>query len=108
MAKSSPRKHRLIQATIHESSVYALDGDVDTAIELLSAFRKTYPTDKLTISMDVYESYGSPEARMTVYRERLETDEERDTRVALEESREKAQVDRERMQYEALKAKFEK
>jgi len=86
-----------------------LDGSLDDAIALLQRYKveaeaKGYAA--LEIDIDVYDEYGSPVVDVELFGNRMETDQEAESRERLAAHAAKQAEHYARLQYEQLKAKF--
>lgn len=90
----------------HELLRLDLEGTLDEAIKQLQSYKERYSdyTNLRIVEDHVYEDGYY----FDLYGDRLETDKEEANRLNAEKSRNERQLENERKQYEALKAKFEK
>lgn len=81
-----------------------LEGTPDEVIQKMEAMKADYPGRvlKLEYEQHRYDDYYA----FYLYEERLETDEERDSRVALAKEQRAIREDRERAEYERLAKRF--
>lgn len=97
-----PNAPRMKRIRIDEIGSYYLDGPIEEAIASLQALRDQNPGGVFLSSERDWED--SPV--VGVYVERLETDDERDRRVAEEADQQRRQAEIELRQLAALKAKY--
>lgn len=98
------------QKRSEEITDFNLDGlSLDEIIDAVNEIKDIYGHIYSSIWVDVrtYEDYGSPDCDITFRGTREETDEEALAREALEEKYAKTRRAAEKIQYEALKKKFE-
>jgi hypothetical protein len=74
-------------------------------VETLNTWIRLYGPDA-TLDIGTTYEYGDTYARITIVQRRLETDEEYSTRVSAEHIAKQTKEQRERAEYERLKAKF--
>lgn len=94
------------QIKSHELLRLDLNGTLDEAINQLQSYKERYSDyTNLRIVEDIVYEGGY---YWDLYGDRLETDLEETNRINAEKSRTERQLEYDRKQYEALKAKFEK
>ena len=89
----------------HDKIIYPDYEKVSTIIEMLQSFcrEKNISPDEATIDVRSYEEYGNPTTEISIQWYSLETEEERDARVANEEAYNKKAKEERRKLLKALK-----
>ena len=102
-------KPQMIWRTI-EDIRYDLEGSLDQAISLLTDRKQTYEAQgwtQLTLDIDARDDYGSALAEVEIQGYRMETQEEANQRAAASELVLMREEQKERKQFETLKAKYD-
>jgi hypothetical protein len=97
---------KISRITIHEEQIIDLDGDIDSAISQLQSYKEK-GWDRVRCTTISYQYDAGKYPVILVYRNRMETDEEYEKRIAKEKQLKIKQQELDLKEYSRLKKLFE-